>query len=381
MEITKCEFCNAYITNFEVHNCMRFGNQHRGTSATLPQCSSGNVAEDIEFIKAEEMEDEALWPFVRQSNSSTLNQINQPLNQITNSRQQSISSGIHQRIDCEETAAAEMASQYGDSNQNSFIPSDYETEPTDYLFPDMRYIQENDVLATHLQLPPEVSNAFMNQNPQNYESSNPEHAENTPMSAATRCVLPGFQKTFDRRNPIFNTTHPSASSVNCEQISKVKSLGRTACTFKDVDAPQNTKYSLHKCSKCPMKFKRKDYLESHERVHNVEKPYVCSFCDKAFARGDALGRHIRTHTGEKPYACTECGKCFADNNNLRVHIRTHTFERPYACNTCSKRYTSNGSLKYHMLEHAEEEISKCNSCGTELSSEESLGAHKCRKCK
>ncbi|GIY13004.1 hypothetical protein CDAR_189421 [Caerostris darwini] len=64
-----------------------------------------------------------------------------------------------------------MASQYGDTNPNSYILSDYETEPSDYLFPDMRYMQENDVLSTHLQLPPEVSNAFMNQNPQNYESS------------------------------------------------------------------------------------------------------------------------------------------------------------------------------------------------------------------
>ncbi|GIY48993.1 hypothetical protein CDAR_523721 [Caerostris darwini] len=154
MEITKCEFCNAYIANFEVHDCTKFVNQHRRTSATLPQCSSGKVAEDNELIRADEMEDQVLWPFVKQSNSSTLNQINQPLNQINNSRQQSISFDIHQGIDCEETEAAEMAAQYGDINQNSFIPSGYETERSDYLFPDMRYIQENDVLSTHLQLPP-----------------------------------------------------------------------------------------------------------------------------------------------------------------------------------------------------------------------------------
>ncbi|GIX82016.1 hypothetical protein CEXT_76321 [Caerostris extrusa] len=51
--------------------------------------------------------------------------------------------------------------------------------------------------------------------------------------------------------------------------------------------------SLHKCSKRPMIFRRKDYLESHEAFHNVEKPYVCSFCDKAFTRSDKLGDHIR----------------------------------------------------------------------------------------
>ncbi|GIY47092.1 hypothetical protein CDAR_455371 [Caerostris darwini] len=351
MEITKCEICNAYITNFEVHNCTKFGNQHHQTSATLPQCSPGNVAGDNELITAEEMEDEALWPFVKQSDSSTLNQINQPLNQINNSRQHSIFSGIHQTTDCEETTAAEMASQYGDTNPNSYIPSDYETEPSDYLFPDMRYIQENNLMSTHLPSPPEVSNVFNNQNPQNYESSNPEHVENIPMSAATRCVSPGFQQTFDRRNPISNTSLPSTSSVNCEKISKDKSLGGTACTFKDMDAPQKTKNPLHKCSKCPMIFRRKDYLESHERIHNVNKPYVCNFCDKTFTQSGHLGVHIRAHTGEKPYAC----------------------------NKCNKRYFQNSDLKRHMRKHAGEERRKCDSCGEEISSEESLGAHKSRK--
>ncbi|GIY41670.1 hypothetical protein CDAR_176161 [Caerostris darwini] len=247
MDITKCEFYNAYITNSEVHNCVKFGNQHRQNSATLPQRSYGNVAEDIELIKAEEMEDEALWPFVKQSDSSTLNQINQPLNQINNSRQQSISSDIHQGIDYEETAVAEMVSQYGDANQNSYNPSDYETETSDYLFPEMHYIQENDLMSTHLLLTPEVSIAFRNQNPQNYESSNPECPEDTSVSVATPCVSPRFQQTFDRRNSLSNTALPSSSSVNSEKISKDKSLGRTSYTFKDMDAPQKPKNPLHKC--------------------------------------------------------------------------------------------------------------------------------------
>ncbi|GIY78232.1 hypothetical protein CEXT_631761, partial [Caerostris extrusa] len=423
MEITKCKFCNAYITNFEVHNCMRFGNQHRRTSATLPQCSSGNVAEDIELITAEEMEDEALWPFVKQSDSSTLNQINQPLNQINNSRQQSIFSDIHQGIDCEETAATEMASQYGDTNQNSYNPSDYETGPSetsDYLFPDMHYIQENDLISTHLQLFPEVSNVFNNQNPQNYESSNSEQPEDTAMSVATQCVLPGFKQTY----------------VNCEKNSEEKSLGRTSCTFQNTDAPQKTKNHLHESSKCSMEFRQKDYLHSHERCHNVEKSYICSFCDKAFTRSDNLDVHIRTHTGEKPYVCNFCNKAFTRSDGLRKHIRTHTGEKPYVCNFCNKAFTRTDALGVHirthtgekpysctecgkcypyrssltkhvrtihagespdprsecdescannslrkcrMPKHAGEERSKCDSCGAEFSSEESLEVHKCKE--
>ncbi|GIY82391.1 hypothetical protein CEXT_331561, partial [Caerostris extrusa] len=316
------------------HNCVKFGNQHRRSSATLPQCSSGNVAEDIELITAEEMEDEALWPFVKQ------------------------------RIDCEETAATEMAFQYLDTNQNSYNPSEYEIEPSDYLFPDMHYIQEIDLMSTHLQLFPEVSNVFNNQNPQNYESSNSEQPEDTAMSVATRCDLPGFKQTY----------------VNCEKNSEEKSLDRTSCAFENTDAPQKTKNSLYKCSKCSMEFRRKDYIDSHERCHNVEKPYVCSFCDKAFTRSDVLGAHIRTHTGEKPYSCTKCGKCYPYSSSLAKHVRTiHAGETPDPRSESGKSCSNNSLPKCRMPKHADEERGKCDSCGAEFSSEESLEAHKCKE--
>ncbi|GIY98531.1 hypothetical protein CEXT_232281 [Caerostris extrusa] len=48
---------------------------------------------------------------------------------MTNDKATKHFSDIHQGIDCEETAATEMASQYGDPNQNSYNPSDYEIEP------------------------------------------------------------------------------------------------------------------------------------------------------------------------------------------------------------------------------------------------------------
>ncbi|GIY47094.1 hypothetical protein CDAR_455381 [Caerostris darwini] len=67
MEITKCEYCDAYITKFDVHNCVRFGNQYRQCSTTLPQCSSRNLDVDIELITEEEMEYEARWPSLNQT--------------------------------------------------------------------------------------------------------------------------------------------------------------------------------------------------------------------------------------------------------------------------------------------------------------------------
>ncbi|GIY05211.1 hypothetical protein CEXT_672341 [Caerostris extrusa] len=154
MEITKCKYCNAYVTNCEVHNCVKFGKPTSSNFSNLPQCSSGNVSEDIGLITAEEMEDDALWPFVRQSNSLTLNQINQPPNQINNSRQQIILSNmhqsnfsiqqsflfdVHQQTDCEETSAAEMYSCYDVSNHDQYNP-----ENSDFHFPSKPSEEENE---------------------------------------------------------------------------------------------------------------------------------------------------------------------------------------------------------------------------------------------
>ncbi|GIY31444.1 hypothetical protein CDAR_547621 [Caerostris darwini] len=144
MEIPKCEFCNAYVASFEVHNCVRFGNQHRQTSTTLPQCSSGNAAGDNELKTIEEMDYEAVWPYLYQSNSST---------------QQNILPYIHQRTDCEQTAAAVMPSQQGVANPNPYNP-----ETSDFLFP---HIQEKELVSTHLKQPSEVSKIFINKYPQN----------------------------------------------------------------------------------------------------------------------------------------------------------------------------------------------------------------------
>ncbi|GIZ01563.1 hypothetical protein CEXT_182061 [Caerostris extrusa] len=81
--------------------------------------------------------------------------------------------------------------------------------------------------------------------------------------------------------------------------------------------PQKMKKPSYEYSKCPIIFGRKDYLESHERCHNVEKPYVCKFCDKAFTQSGHLGIYIRTHTGEKPHSCTNCSKNFVSSGDLK----------------------------------------------------------------
>ncbi|GIY78238.1 hypothetical protein CEXT_631791 [Caerostris extrusa] len=90
---------------------------------------------------------------------------------------------------------------------------------------------------------------------------------------------------------ISNTISASEVSGNLKKISEDKTFCRKACALKKLDVPQKPKTSYN-CSKCPMTFRRKDYHESHECCHNVEKPYVCNFCDKAFSTCRNLGVHI-----------------------------------------------------------------------------------------
>ncbi|GIY33178.1 hypothetical protein CDAR_244601 [Caerostris darwini] len=202
MEITKCEFCNTYTANFEVHDCVRFGNYNRQTSATLPQRSSTNLAENIELITVVEMDHEARWPSTSEYNSSI---------------QERIISNIHQTRNCEETAAAEMSSQYE-------VPSYYQYNPkiSDFLFPGKPSTEENKSKSLNLQQTLEESEAYRNRYLQYPDASNPEHSANMSMPLTVQSVLPGFQQTFGQRSALRNqmSQHNIVSQMEYHGISR-----------------------------------------------------------------------------------------------------------------------------------------------------------------
>ncbi|GIY20905.1 hypothetical protein CEXT_773961 [Caerostris extrusa] len=172
MAIWNCEFCNAYVTDFEVHYCRNFGNQYRQSSATLPRSRSANLVQDMDS---------------RLALPSNYDEGRSVMGQINSSAQQSVLSNIHLRTTCEETATAEIPSQYGNENQNQYNP-----EISDSLFPNMAHGEETPSKTTPMT----------------------EADQHNPMHVAEPCILPGFQEAFGQRNTLINQLAklPSASS-------------------------------------------------------------------------------------------------------------------------------------------------------------------------
>ncbi|GIY05197.1 hypothetical protein CEXT_672271 [Caerostris extrusa] len=335
MAIWNCELCNAYVTDFEVHYCRSFGDQHRQSSATLPRSSSANLVQDIDSRLA--------LPMNYDEGRSVMGQIN-------SSAQQSVLSNIHLRTTCEETATAEIPSQFGNANQNQYNP-----EISDSLFPNMAHGEETPSKTTPLT----------------------EADQLNPMHVAEPCILPGFQEAFGQRNTLINQLAklPSASShlecsgifytdetstqfisdfnesVNAstdlisqhyERSSEMPILVDQNQQYNPMDSVPTTDASvpIH-FNSCPKEFLPEDNGEPCELSRSVVTPHACSYCDSTYSTSSNLTVPIRSHTGDKPYAMVS-----GDSRNpppqthRNVYIRsqiyhTHPFHRNWSNLDCT----------------------------------------------
>ena len=129
------------------------------------------------------------------------------------------------------------------------------------------------------------------------------------------------------------------------------------------------------CSVCGKRYRWKNSLTDHNRLHAEEKPFSCSECKKAFQWKIHLVRHMRTHTGEKPFSCSVCGEKFAKKQLWRRHLAVHTGEKPFCCSVCRKRFTRQDSLRLHSVVHTGKKPFSCSVCRKEFTRKDSLRLH------
>ncbi|GIY76233.1 hypothetical protein CDAR_430261 [Caerostris darwini] len=366
MAIWICEFCNAYVSDFEVHYCRNFGNQHRQSSATLPRPSSANRVQDVDSISAVPMN----YGAEGQINSST---------------QQSVLPNIYQRTDCEATETAEIQSSYGIENQSQHNP-----ETSDFMFLYMPQVQEN----------------------QSESTPSPIADRHNPIPVAEPRLLPGFQQAFGQRNALaiqmaqrtdvssqidcsgiprtdetpsqlisnFNENFNASANLMSQHYETSKEMPTSVdlnAQYNPMDPipPTDSTGPIHS-SKCPKDFQPKYPRKPSDLSRSVKRPYDCDYCDKTFPFPSVLTKHIRSHTGEKPFKCKVCNRCFTQNCDLAKHMRVHNRRTLHKCTECSESFVFRYRLEEHFSSiHPGKKLYECEQCGKGFASLSLLNRH------
>ncbi|VVC28447.1 Hypothetical protein CINCED_3A002126 [Cinara cedri] len=134
------------------------------------------------------------------------------------------------------------------------------------------------------------------------------------------------------------------------------------------------------CDSCDKKFKRKEHLIQHRKLHTGERPYSCETCLKSFSRKEHLMRHMLSHTGQRLYGCDLCHKHFSRKDNLHKHRTTHGVTGPLVCKICGKSFIVKHYYDMHIATHNEIEDSQllyiCDICKKQFDTNEFLLAHR-----
>ncbi|XP_026812108.1 zinc finger protein 436-like [Rhopalosiphum maidis] len=136
------------------------------------------------------------------------------------------------------------------------------------------------------------------------------------------------------------------------------------------------------CDVCEKKFKRKEHLIQHRKLHTGERPYSCETCSKSFSRKEHLMRHMLSHTGQRLYGCDLCHKHFSRKDNLHKHRTTHGVTGPLVCEVCGKSFIVKHYYDMHMATHNEVEDSQlpyvCDICKKRFATSQFLITHQFR---
>ncbi|KAB0395567.1 hypothetical protein E2I00_015679, partial [Balaenoptera physalus] len=125
----------------------------------------------------------------------------------------------------------------------------------------------------------------------------------------------GNPQLFKVREHMFN--HMGSKPYKCDECSYTSVYRKDVIRHAAVHSRDR-----FKCEFCEFVCEDKKALLNHQLSHVSDKPFKCSFCPYRTFREDFLLSHVAVkHTGAKPFACEYCHFSTRHKKNLRLHVR------------------------------------------------------------
>lgn len=168
----------------------------------------------------------------------------------------------------------------------------------------------------------------------------------------------------ERTLKILNEVFHAPNNTNNSLAKESKNLNQ----YPNNQGKNNSK----QCAVCQKSFSSLKYLRQHKQVHNSERPFSCDLCRYRFKRKDHLKDHYKIH---RIFSCNMCNKIFSLKTDLVRHLRTHstTQDCPYTCDICDARFKNKKYMKKHRAAHQKE--FNCKICSKNFQMQQHLMKH------
>ncbi|KAI1694197.1 zinc finger protein unc-98 [Ditylenchus destructor] len=230
------------------------------------------------------------------------------------------------------------------------------------------------------------------------QSTTPTTADDEHLSDSLKTVVIAGEETDD----IPKEDIPK-DDIPKDDIPEPESTEKPTGTVQASTVKDENGFVYYKCRFCGLTYNFMTTLKAHERIHDIEAPYLCNKCGESFHYMCELEYHSKTHLKQKGYKC-DCGRTFFQYTDLLYHhhpgedpepdsvplpvrpadsippsssrpaidpaafpipefmekgyepkhpmrVYSDVRSRPYICQYCSKSYSDSRQLAYHMSGH------------------------------